>query len=69
MLLFVLPKVSETMPKISEAVQEENACYESQIELRYETKEEALNDRGLLTKVFGNRNLFDDNFRWNIFSE
>lgn len=67
MLLFILPKVSETMPKTSEVMQEMTAVYEPQITLRYETKEEALNDKSFLAEAFGNSNLFDNDFEWNIF--
>lgn len=66
MLLFTLPKVSETVLKTSEAVREETV-YEPQISLRYETKEEALNDRGILAETFGKSNIFDNDFDWNIF--
>lgn len=43
--------------------------YEVEVRVRYETKEEALNDKSLLERAFGKVNIFADNSRLNLFRE
>lgn len=61
------------LPKLSDLQQQENdfVKYNNEIEMqsRYETKEEALNDRGILEKILGKVNIFADDSRFNLFRE
>lgn len=61
------------IPKLSDLQQQENdfVKYNNEIEMqsRYETKEEALNDRGILEKILGKVNIFADNSKFNFFKE
>ena len=61
-----LPKLADLQQQKKDFVEHK---YEYEIQVRYETKEEALNDRGLLEKVLGGENIFKDNSRWNLFKE
>ena len=61
-----LPKLADLQQQKKDYVEHK---YEYEIQVRYETKEEALNDRGLLEKVLGGENIFKDNSRWNLFKE
>lgn len=61
-----LPKLASLQQQKKDYVEPK---YEYEVQSRYETKEEALNDRGLLEKVLGGENIFTDNSRWNLFRE
>ena len=61
-----LPKLANLQQQKKDYVEPK---YEYEVQSRYETKEEALNDRGLLEKVLGGENIFTDNSRWNLFRE
>jgi len=70
LLLFMLPGISELQLKLSEVMEESKGnevWQEEQLTPRYATKEEALNDRGILSATFGSNNLFGEDRDWNIF--
>jgi len=69
-LLFMLPGISEFQLKLSEVMvesMEEEDLQTEKVTLRYATKEEALNDRGILSTAFGSNKLFGEDKDWNIF--
>lgn len=61
-----LPKLADLQQQKTDFVEHK---YEYEVQSRYETKEEALNDRGLLEKVLGGENIFTDNSRFKLFRE
>lgn len=64
--VLLLPKLSDLQPQKKDFIEHK---YEFVVKNRYETKEEALNDRGLLEKVLGGVNIFADNSKFNLFKE
>lgn len=64
--VFLLPKLASLQQQKNDFVEHK---YEFEVQNRYETKEEALNDRGLLEKVLGGVNIFADNSKFNLFRE
>lgn len=64
--VFLLPKLASLQQQKNDFVEHK---YEFEVRNRYETKEEALNDRGLLEKVLGGVNIFADNSKFNLFRE
>lgn len=64
--VFILPKFTNPQQQKKDFVEHK---YEFEVQSRYETKEEALKDRGLLEKVLGGVNIFADNSRFNLFKE
>ena len=64
--VFLLPKLASLQQQKNDFVEHK---YEFEVQSRYETKEEALNDRGLLEKVLGGVNIFADNSKFNLFRE
>lgn len=70
LLLFMLPGISQLQLKLSEVMEESMAVNDLRAEkvtLRYATKEEALNDKGILSAAFGSNRLFGEDSDWNIF--
>lgn len=61
-----LPKLANLQQQKEDFVEHK---YEFKVQSRYETKEDALNDRGLLEKVLGGENIFTDNSRFKLFRE
>lgn len=61
-----LPKLANLQQQKKDVVEQK---YGYEVQSRYETKEEALNDRGLLEKVLGGENIFTDNSKLNLFRE
>lgn len=61
-----LPKLANLQQQKEDFVEHK---YEFEVQSRYETKEDALNDRGLLEKVLGGENIFTDNSRFKLFRE
>lgn len=64
--VFLLPKFANLQRQEKDFVEHK---YEFELRNRYETKEEALNDKGLLEKVLGGVNIFADNSKFNLFKE
>lgn len=66
LIVLLLPKLSDLQQQKSDFVEHN---YEFEMQGRYETKEEALNDRGMLEKLLGQVNIFEDNSKFNLFKE
>lgn len=66
--VFLLPRLESLQQQEIEVVKP-IAKYEFAMENRYKTKEEALNDSGMLENMLGGVNIFADNSRWNLFKE
>lgn len=66
--VFLLPRLENLQQQEIEVVKP-IAKYEFAMENRYKTKEEALNDSGMLENMLGGVNIFADNSRWNLFKE
>ena len=66
--VFLLPKLESLQQQEIEIVKP-IAKHEFSMESRYKTKEEALNDSGMLETMLGGVNIFADNSRWNLFKE
>jgi len=70
LLLFMLPGISELQLKLSEVMEESTTVEDLRAERvtpRYASKEEAVNDRGILSAAFGSNKLFGEDRDWNIF--
>ena len=71
LLVFWLPKL-ENLPKQESkfgTLLAKYEYYEYMTQDRYESKEEALNDSGMLENILGGVNIFADNRRFNLFRE
>lgn len=68
MVVFLLPKLESLQ---QQEVEEARPLTKHEIVMksRYETKEDALNDNGMLESMLGGVNIFADNSRWNFFRE
>ena len=66
--VFLLPRLESLQQQEIEVVKP-IAKYEFAMENRYKTKEEALNDSGMLENMLGGVNIFADNSRWTLFKE
>ncbi len=66
--VFLLPKLESLQQQEIEFVKP-IAKHEFAMQSRYKTKEEALNDSGMLESMLGGVNIFADNSRWNLFKE
>ena len=64
--VLLLPKISNLQQPKKDFIERK---YELEMQSRYETKEEALNDRGFLEKVLGGENIFANNSKLNLFRE
>ena len=65
LVVLLLPKFEDFLKPLQK--QEYVEKQESVIQSRYETKEEALNDSGMLETLMGGVNIFADNNKLNIF--
>ena len=65
LVVLLLPKFEDFLKPLQK--QEYVEKQESVIQSRYETKEEALNDSGMLETLLGGVNIFADNSRLNLF--
>lgn len=68
MVVFLLPRLDGLQQKETESVRPP-AKHEMVMKSRYETKEDALSDNGVLETMLGGVNIFADNSRWNLFRE
>lgn len=66
--VFLLPRLDSLQQQEIEIVKP-IAKHEFAMQSRYKTKEEALNDSGMLETMLGGVNIFADNSRWNLFRE
>ncbi len=66
--VFLLPRLEGLQQQETESI-EQLVKHEIVMKSRYETKEEALNDSGMLETMLGGVNIFADNSRWNLFKE
>ncbi len=66
--VFLLPRLESLQQQEIEIVKP-IAKHEFAMQSRYKTKEEALNDSGMLETMLGGVNIFADNSRWNLFRE
>ena len=64
--VLLLPKISNLQQQKKDFFKQN---YEVEVQIRYETKEEALNDKSLLERAFGKVNIFADNSKLNLFRE
>ncbi len=68
LVVFLLPKLESLQQQETELPQPP-VKHEIVMKNRYETKEEALSDSGMLETMLGGVNIFADNSRWNLFKE
>lgn len=68
LVVFLLPRLESLRQQKREPIQPITKR-EKVIANRYETKEDALNDSGMLETMLGGVNIFADNSRWNLFKE
>ncbi len=66
--VFLLPRLEGLQQQETE-LPRPPVKHEIVMKSRYETKEEALNDSGMLETMLGGVNIFADNSRWNLFKE
>lgn len=66
--VFLLPRLESLQQQKTESA-EPSMQHEIMMKSRYETKEEALNDSGMLETMLGGVNIFADTNRWNLFRE
>ena len=66
--VFLLPRLEGLQQQQTETTQPLTK-HEMVMKGRYETKEDALNDSGVLETVLGGVNIFADNDKWNLFRE
>ena len=66
--VFLLPRLEGLQLQQTESTQPLTK-HEMVMKGRYETKEDALNDSGVLETVLGGVNIFADNDKWNLFRE
>ena len=68
LVVFLLPRLETLQQRETESAWPLTK-QEMVMQRRYETKEEALNDSGMLETILGGVNIFADNNRWNLFRE
>ena len=68
LVVFLLPGLEGLQQQESEFIRQPMK-HEMVMKNRYETKEEALSDSGMLETMLGGVNIFADNNRWNLFKE
>ena len=68
LVVFLLPKL-ESLQQQETELSRPLMKHEIVAKNRYETKEEALRDSGMLETMLGGVNIFADNSRWNLFKE
>ncbi len=68
LVVFLLPKL-ESLQQQETELPRPPVKHEMVMKNRYETKEEALSDSGMLETMLGGVNIFADNNRWNLFKE
>ena len=68
LVVFLLPRLESLQQQEIESAQP-LMKHEVVMKSRYETKEDALNDSGVLETMLGGVNIFADNSRWNLFRE
>ena len=68
LVVFLLPRLESLQQQEIESAQP-LMKHEVVMKSRYETKEDALNDSGVLESMLGGVNIFADNSRWNLFRE
>ena len=68
LVVFLLPRLESLQQQEIESAQP-LMKHEVVMKSRYETKEDALNDSGVLETMLGGVNIFSDNSRWNLFRE
>lgn len=68
LVVFLLPKL-ESLQQQETELSRPPVKHEIVMKNRYETKEEALSDSGMLETMLGGVNIFADNSRWNLFKE
>ena len=68
MVVFLLSKLESLQQQEAEEARPLTK-HEIVMKSRYETKEDALNDNGMLESMLGGVNIFADNSRWNFFRE
>jgi len=68
LVVFLLPRLESLQQQEIESAQP-LMKHEVVMKSRYETKEDALNDSGVLENMLGGVNIFADNSRWNLFRE
>ena len=66
--VFLIPRLESLQRQQTESTQPLTK-HEMMMKGRYETKEDALNDSGVLETVLGGVNIFADNDKWNLFRE
>ena len=68
LVVFLLPRLESLRQQEIESAQP-LMKQEVVMKSRYETKEDALNDSGVLETMLGGVNIFADNSKWNLFRE
>ena len=68
LIVFLLPRLESLQQQETESARPLTK-HEIVMKSRYETKEDALSDSGVLETVLGGVNIFADNSRWNLFRE
>jgi len=68
LVVFLLPRLESLRQQEIESAQP-LMKHKVVMKSRYETKEDALNDSGVLENMLGGVNIFADNSRWNLFRE
>lgn len=68
LVVFLLPRLESLQQQATE-LPRPLMKHEIVMKSRYETKEDALNDSGMLETMLGGVNIFADNSRWNFFKE
>ena len=68
LVVFLLPRL-ESLQQLQTESTQPLMKHEMVMKSRYETKEDALNDSGVLETVLGGVNIFADNDKWNLFRE
>ena len=68
LVVFLLPRLEDLQQQETE-LNRLPMKHEMVMKSRYETKEDALNDSGMLETMLGGVNIFADNNRWNLFKE
>ena len=68
LVVFLLPRLEGLQQQETE-LSRPLVKHEIVMKNRYETKEEALSDSGMLENMLGGVNIFADNNRWNLFKK
>lgn len=68
LVVFLIPRLESLRQQEIESAQP-LMKQEVVMKSRYETKEDALNDSGVLETMLGGVNIFADNSKWNLFRE